>query len=94
MFCNVNEFIDNNSPNGHSDGILSFSIQSTIMWKKKGALAPCPCPQIKSQSAGVTRRHHDRKMDGMLLNHVSLCECCTLDNGRGRWSKDGGGRMK
>jgi hypothetical protein len=30
-------------------------------------------------------QHHDSKMDGMLLNHGSLDERCTLDDGRGRW---------
>jgi hypothetical protein len=24
-------------------------------------------------------------MDGLLLNHGSLDECCTSDDGRGRW---------
>jgi hypothetical protein len=94
MFCNVNEFIDNNSHNGHSDGILSSSIQSPIMWKQKGAVAPCPSPQIKSRECRSHSQAPRQENDGMLLNHGSLGERCTLDDGRGRWSKDGGGRMK
>jgi hypothetical protein len=37
------------------------------------------------ESARVTCTHHDKKMDGVLLNHGSLDECCTWDDGRGRW---------
>jgi hypothetical protein len=37
------------------------------------------------ESVGVTCRHHDSKMDGVLLNHGSVDERCRLDDGRGGW---------
>jgi hypothetical protein len=45
----VNEFVENNSHHGHSNGQLSSSILVTIMSKQKGAEAPCLGPQMKSR---------------------------------------------
>lgn len=49
------------------------------------AVAVVPMATNEVDCAGVTCVHLDKKMDGVLLNHGSLDECCTSDDGRGRW---------
>jgi hypothetical protein len=48
------------------------------------AVAVVPIATNEVESAGVSCAHHDKKMDGLLLNHGSLDECCASDDGRGR----------
>ena len=49
------------------------------------AVAFVPIATNEVESAGVTCAHHDKKMDGVLLNQGSLDECCASDDVRGRW---------